>query len=56
VKNAPLARKLQLSENRAAGTELTLKEMKVSIVIPCYNEKPPIVSIFWFCAMIAPVK
>jgi glycosyltransferase involved in cell wall biosynthesis len=24
------------------GTELTLKEMKVSIVIPCYNEKPTI--------------
>jgi glycosyltransferase involved in cell wall biosynthesis len=24
------------------GTELTLKEMKISIVIPCYNEKPTI--------------
>jgi glycosyltransferase involved in cell wall biosynthesis len=33
---------LQLSEHRADGTELTLKEMKVSIVIPCYNEKATI--------------
>ena len=42
VKHAALARKLQLSEHRADGTELTLKEMKVSIVIPCYNEKATI--------------
>ena len=42
MKHAALARKLQLSEHRADGTELTLKEMKVSIVIPCYNEKATI--------------
>jgi hypothetical protein len=34
---------LQLSEDRTGReTELTLKEMKVSIVIPCYNEKATI--------------
>jgi len=39
VKHAALARKLQLSEHRVDGTKLTLKQMKVSIGIPCYNEK-----------------
>src|SRR5437867_7085040 len=42
VKHAALARKLQLSEHRVDGTRLTLKQMKVSIVIPCYNEKATI--------------
>ena len=42
AKHAALARELQLSEHRVDGTELTLQEMKVSIVIPCYNEKATI--------------
>ena len=42
MKHAALARKLQLSEHRVDGTKLTLKQMKVSIVIPCYNEKATI--------------
>src|SRR5437867_8042579 len=39
VKHAALARKLQLSEHRVDGTELTLKEMKVSIVFPVTTRK-----------------
>jgi glycosyltransferase involved in cell wall biosynthesis len=42
VNHVSAAQKFQLSGIAFTRTELTLKEMKVSIVIPCYNEKATI--------------